>query len=97
MTSNEPDDQTDVDDWSDRDEPADPTDVDDWFDADIYRKAAGIAYEYSKKKMEEAGGQERETIGKGAEEQRTSAEQTQRFRQEDEARDYGQAQRAYRY
>ncbi len=77
--------------------PAGQTDVDDWFDLDKYREAAGVAYEFSKKKMEEAGGQERETIGKGAEEQRTSAEQTQRFRQEDEARDYGQAQRAYRY
>jgi len=77
--------------------PAGQTDVDDWFDLDKYREAAGVAYEFSKKKMEEAGGQERETIGKGAEEQRTSAEQAQRFRQEDEARDYGQAQRAYRY
>ena len=77
--------------------PAGQTDVDDWFDLDKYREAAGVAYEFSKKKMEEAGGQERETIGKGAEEQRTSAEQTQRFRQEDEARDYSQAQRAYRY
>ena len=71
--------------------------VDDWFDLDKYRQAAGVAYEFSKKKMEETGAQERETIGKGAEEQRTSAEQGQRFRQEDEARDYGQAQRAYRY
>jgi len=77
--------------------PAGQTDIDDWFDLDKYREAAGVAYEFSKKKMEEAGGQERETIGKGAEEQRTSAEQAQRFRQEDEARDYGQAQRAYRY
>ena len=77
--------------------PAGQTDIDDWFDLDKYREAAGVAYEFSKKKMEEAGGQERETIGKGAEEQRTSAEQAQRFRQQDEARDYGQAQRAYRY
>lgn len=71
--------------------------TDDWFDLDKYRQAAGVAYEFSKKKMEETGAQERETIGKGAAEQRTSAEQSQRFRQEDEARDYGQAQRAYRY
>jgi hypothetical protein len=71
--------------------------TDDWFDIDKYRQAAGVAYEFSKKKMEETGAQERETIGKGAEEQRTSAEQAQRFAQEDEARDYGQAQRAYRY
>ena len=71
--------------------------TDDWFDLDKYRQAAGVAYEFSKKKMEETGAQERETIGKGAEEQRTSAEQSQRFRQQDEERDYGQAQRAYRY
>ena len=77
--------------------PAGQTDVDDWFDLDKYREAAGVAYEFSKKKMEEAGAQERETIGKGAEEQRTSAEQSQQFRQQDEARDYSQAQRAYRY
>jgi hypothetical protein len=71
--------------------------TDDWFDIDKYRQAAGVAYEFSKKKMEESGAQERETIGKGAAEQRGSAEQQQRFRQQDEERDYGQAQRAYRY
>ena len=70
---------------------------DDWFDLDKYKQAAGVAYEFSKKKMEESGAQERETIGKGAEEQRKSSAQQQRFSQEDEARDYGQAQRAYRY
>ena len=67
------------------------------FDVDKYRQAAGVAYEYSKKKMEESGAQERETIGKGATEQRTSAQQGQEFRQRDEERDYGQSQRAYRY
>ena len=72
-------------------------DDDDWFDLDKYRQAAGVAYEFSKKKMEESGAQERETIGKGAEEQRKSATQSQEFSQQDEARDYGQAQRAYRY
>jgi len=77
--------------------PTGQTDVDDWFDLDKYRQAAGVAYEFSKKKMETAGEQERETIGKGAEESRASVEQQQRFKQEDEARDYGQAQRAYRY
>lgn len=71
--------------------------TDDWFDIDKYRQAAGVAYEFSKKKAEDVGTQERETIGKGAEEQRTSAEQTQQFRQKDEERDYNQAQRAYRY
>ena len=72
-------------------------DADDWFDLDKYRQAAGVAYEFSKKKMETAGEQERSTIGKGAEEQRESTTQSQRFKQEDEARDYGQSQRAYRY
>jgi hypothetical protein len=73
------------------------TSPDDWFDLEKYKQAAGVAYEFSKKKMETSGEQERETIGKGAEEQRTAAEQQQRFRQQDEARDYAQAQRAYRY
>ena len=40
-------------------------DSDDYFDLDKYRQAAGVAYEFSKKKMETAGEQERETIGKG--------------------------------
>ena len=75
----------------------DPANVDDCFDLDKYRQAAGVAYEFSKKKMETAGEQERETIGKGAEETRTSAEQQQQYKQQDEDRDYGQAQRAYRY
>jgi hypothetical protein len=77
--------------------PAGQSDLDDWFDLDKYKQAAEVAYSFSKKKMETAGEQERETIGKGAEEQRTSAEQGQQFRQSDEARDYNQAQRAYRY
>ena len=81
----------------DTEDTKDPSLDDDWFDIDKYREAAGVAYEYSKKKTEDAGAQERQTIGKGAEEQRTSSEQSQRFKQEDEARDYGQAQRAYRY
>jgi hypothetical protein len=76
----------------------DPTYTDDdWFDLDKYRQAAGVAYEFSKKKMEESGAQERKTIGKGAEEQRKSTTQSQEFSQQDEARDYEQAQRAYRY
>ncbi len=77
--------------------PAGQSDVDDWFDLDKYKQAAEVAYGFSKKKMEEAGLQERETIGKGATEQRTSAEQAQQFKEGDEARDYKQAQRAYRY
>jgi len=70
---------------------------DDWFDLDKYKQAAGVAYDFSKKKMEEAGEQERQTIGKGAEEQRTSSEQAQRFREKDEARDFQQANRAYTF
>jgi len=77
--------------------PTGQTDTDDWFDLDKYKQAAEVAYSFSKKKAEDAGTQERETIGKGAEEQRTSAEQGQKFRQSDEERDYNQAQRAYRY
>lgn len=74
------------------------------FDEDKARKAASavkifqdVSVGSSKEKMREAGEQERETIGKGAEESRTSAEQQQQFKQKDEERDYGQAQRAYRY
>jgi hypothetical protein len=63
-----------------------PSTEDDWFDIDKYRQAAGVAYEFSKKKMEEAGGQERET-----------RRQQQEFSQADEARDYNQSQRAYKF
>lgn len=72
-------------------------DSDDWFDLDKYRQAAGVAYEFSKKKMEDAGEQERQTIGKGATEQRTSARQAQDFRESDEQRDYKQAKSAYTF
>jgi hypothetical protein len=77
--------------------PAGQPDVDDYFDLDKYKQAAEVAYSFSKKKIEDAGTQERETIGKGATEQRASAKQAQDFRESDEARDYNQAQRAYRY
>ena len=70
---------------------------DDWFDLDKYRQAAGVAYDFSKKKMEDAGEQERQTIGKGAQEKRTTNEQQQRFSEKDEERDYKQAQAAYRF
>tara|TARA_B100000131_G_scaffold315419_1_gene353785 strand:+ start:602 stop:841 length:240 start_codon:yes stop_codon:yes gene_type:complete len=70
---------------------------DDWFDIDKYRQAAGVAYDFSKKKMEDAGAQERETIGKGAEEQRASSAQKQKFSERDEERDRKQAQSAYKY
>ena len=72
-------------------------DSDDYFDLDKYRQAAGVAYEFSKKKMETAGEQERETIGKGGSEQRKTARQTQDFSERDEERDRKQAQSAYRY
>ena len=70
---------------------------DDYFDLDKYRQAAGVAYEFSKKKMEDAGEQERATIGKGAQEKRATNEQMQRFSEKDEERDYKQAQKAYRF
>jgi hypothetical protein len=63
-----------------------PSTEDDWFDIDKYRQAAGVAYEFSKKKMEEAGEQER-----------TTRRQQQEFSQADEARDYSQSQRAYKF
>ncbi len=70
---------------------------DDWFDLDKYRQAAGVAYDFRKKKMEDAGDQERQTIGKGGQEKRTTNEQQQRFSEKDEERDYKQAQAAYRF
>lgn len=77
--------------------PTGQTDTDDWFDLDKYKQAAEVAYGFSKKKLEDAGTQERETIGKGAQEQRASSAQEQQYKQADEARDYQQAQRGYRY
>ena len=70
---------------------------DDYFDLDKYRQAAGVAYEFSKKKMEDAGEQERKTIGKGGTETRETARQQQQFRERDEERDRKPAQSAYRY
>jgi hypothetical protein len=72
-------------------------DEDDYFDLDKYRQAAQVAYDFSKKKMEDAGEQERETIGKGGKETRETARQQQQFRERDEERDRKQAQSAYRY
>lgn len=77
--------------------PPGQTDDDDWFDLDKYEKAAGVAFKYSKQKAEVEGEQERQTIGKGAEEQRKSAQQSQEFSERDEARDYSQAQKARRF
>jgi len=74
------------------------------FDEDKARKAASavkifqdVSVGSSKEKMREAGEQERSSIGKSGEEQRKSAAQAQEFSQTDEARDYAQSQRAYRY
>ena len=74
------------------------------FDEDKAKKAAAavkifqdVSVGSTKEKMKEQGAQERETIGKGATEQRATAEQAQRFTESDEARDYKQAQRAYQY
>jgi len=72
-------------------------DNDDWFDIDKYKQAAQVAYDFSIGKMQEQGDQERETIGKGAEEQRATNQQSQRFAEADEARDYRQSQKAYRF
>ena len=72
-------------------------DNDDWFDINKYKQAAQVAYDFSIGKMKEQGGQERETIGKGAEEQRATNRQQQEFAQRDEGRDYRQSQKAYRF
>jgi len=84
--------------------PENPDPYDLLFDEDKARKAASavkifqdVSVGSSKEKMKEAGEQERASIGKTGEEQRTSAEQAQRFSQTDEERDYNQSQRAYRY
>jgi len=70
---------------------------DDWFDIDQYKKAAQVAYDFSLGKMEKAGDEERETIGKGASEQRATNRQQQTFSEKDEERDYKQSQKGYRF
>jgi len=70
---------------------------DDWFDINKYKQAAQVAYDFSIGKMQEQGDQERETIGKGATEQRATNRQQQDFSEADEARDYKQSQKAYRF
>ena len=84
--------------------PTNPDPYDLFFDEEKAAKAAKVTKLFqdvsvgsSKEKMKEAGKQERASIGKQGTEQRTSAEQAQRFGESDEARDYSQAQRAYRY
>jgi hypothetical protein len=70
---------------------------DNWFDIDKYKEAAQVAYDFSLGKMEKAGDEERETIGKGGSEQRTTNRQQQQFSEKDEERDYKQSQKAYRF
>jgi len=78
-------------------DPLSSANVDDWFDIDKYRQAAGVAYEFSKKKLEDTSREQRETIGKTAAEERAGASQKQEFGQSDEARDNAQARAAYKY
>lgn len=70
---------------------------DDWFDIDKYKEAAQVAYDFSIGKMKEEGDQTRQNIGTTAFEQRKTNEQKQRFSEKDEARDYMQANKAYRF
>tara|TARA_B100001250_G_C19298217_1_gene570643 strand:- start:267 stop:479 length:213 start_codon:yes stop_codon:yes gene_type:complete len=63
-----------------------PPQEDDWFDIDKYKQAAGVAYSFSKKKLEDEGKENRKTIGY----------ESQQKRREEE-RDYKQAQSAYKY
>jgi hypothetical protein len=78
-------------------DPLDSAYTDDWFDIDKYRQAAGVAYEFSKKKLEDTAKEGRETIGKQATEERAGSEQKQKFSESDEARDAAQARGAYKY
>ena len=70
---------------------------DDWFDLDQYKKAAQVAYDFSIGKMQEEGDQTRQNIGKTGFEQRATNKQKQEFSEKDEARDYRQANQAYRF
>lgn len=56
------------------------------FPLETYKKAAGVAYEFSKKKLEDTRAQ-----------QEALNAQQQQYRQQDESRDYQQAQQAYKY
>jgi hypothetical protein len=67
-------------------DPVESNNPDDWFDIDKYRQAAGVAYEFSKKKLEDQAG-----------EQRRTAAQQQEFAEKDEARDYRQAREGYKF
>lgn len=64
---------------------------------DEARATLSLGAEFGEKAAQYKGEQERATIGKGGEEQRTSAAQAQEFKQRDEERDYQQSQRGYRF
>ena len=68
--------------WPDRLQPQE----DDWFDIDKYKQAAGVAYDFSKKKLQDQGEEKRKNIGYESEQKRR-----------EEERDYKQAQSAYKY
>lgn len=70
---------------------------DDWFDIGKYKQAADVAYGYSKKKIEDAGKEERQTIETGGDQQRKTNSQMQQFSEKDEERDYKQSQKGYRF
>ena len=70
---------------------------DDWFDLDKYKQAAQVAYDFSIGKMQEEGDQTRQNIGTTGFEQRKTNEQQQQYSEKDEARDYRQANQAYRF
>ena len=56
------------------------------FPLETYKKAAGVAYEFSKKKLEDTRAQ-----------QEALNTQKQKFAESDEPRDYRQAQQPYKY
>lgn len=70
---------------------------DDFFDLDKYKKAAQVAFDFSIGKKQEDGRQTRENIEKTGFEQRQTNQQSQDFRDRDEARDSRQSQKAYRF
>lgn len=82
--------KTDAGDWQEADPFAAPgtktadSAVD--FPLETYKKAAGVAYEYSKKKVEDVTSQ-----------QQALTQQKADIERQNEARDYRQAQQAYRY
>jgi hypothetical protein len=70
---------------------------DDFFDLDKYKKAAQVAFDFSIGKKQEDGRQTRQNIEKTGFEQRQTNQQSQDFRDRDEARDSRQSQKAYRF